>query len=235
MRIILNTIINNPDLPVINPVASLISSSMIAGYSMTSNKDFSGKGNHFTWNGSFDSSGAVLANDANHVISLPFADTTNMTVIFCWNVAAAASGSNRWLYGNSKPGTSGSTIIDGVFHRATGSNVTMGIGTAGGGSSLAAQSTGAWTMQAHRFSETTIERITRAGAVTQASVTGRVAGASPIYVNGQPSSVNANYSSGSAGNLGMMLFYNELTDNSTLATRMETISSIMSGRGVTIP
>ncbi|MBK0003355.1 hypothetical protein [Erwinia sp. S38] len=235
MRIVLDATINNPDLPLINPSAALISDTMVAGYNMLSTKDFSGRGNDFSWNGTFDASGAVLLNDPDHVMTLPFADTPEMTVIFCWNLATATAGGNRWLYGNGKPGSTAVSIKDGIFHRATGATVSLGVGATDMGTTLVAQSTGAWTLQAHRYSSTLIERITRSGGITSQAVTARNAGTGPFYVNGQPSSLSPAYASGGAGTIGMMLFYNELTDDATLASRMATVWDIMTSRGISVP
>ncbi|QKJ86697.1 hypothetical protein PMPD1_1747 [Paramixta manurensis] len=231
MRILLDADFSNPDLPLVDPFFALNTPDLVAGYAMLDHKDFSGNGNDFSWNGTFSAQGAVLTNDTDHIMTLPFADTQNMTVVFCWSLAAGTTNINTHIYGNLRPAND---PRNGIAHRATGTNVTC---VAGGNptSSLTATSLGAWTLQAHRYSASKIERVSRSLNVVTANVSSRVQGTAPFYVNGSPTESDVQYKSGTAGTIGMLLFYDTFLDNETLTSRFATIADIMQSRGVLLP
>ncbi|MGK0688991.1 hypothetical protein ACSFC0_27005 [Serratia marcescens] len=236
MRIIIDTVIDNDDLPVINPAAGLLSPTLLAGYKMLSNQDFSGNGNHFTWSGSFDGVGAVLASDASHIITTPVMERDNMTVIICQEIPSSSPPAsilnNLNLSGNpyqgvrlTKSGAAG--LTNGQFDVAKNTNSITSVNV---------DINNGWMIKAYTWNNSNLRIIQHAGGYTDFALTSRTKGTSnPFRLNGIPSNIGGgSITSGAAsGHLGTVLFYNEYMDVSKAVVYMDIVSQIMAARGVT--
>ena len=80
MRVILNTYINNDELPFIEPAMQLIRPSSLAVYDMQSKADLTGNA-VMDFSGSFNTQGAVLSS-INDSINTKINESDNMTLIF---------------------------------------------------------------------------------------------------------------------------------------------------------
>jgi hypothetical protein len=235
MRIIVDTVIDNDDLPLINPAAGLLSPTLIAGYKMLSNQDFSGNGNHFTWSGTFDTIGAVLANDINHIITTPVMEQDNMTVILCQNIPSSnpvtSILNNLNLSGTPYQGvrlskSAGAGQMTGQFdiskNSAALTSVTTGIDNG-------------WMIKAYTWNGSNLRIIQRAGGFTDAALTSRTKGTSnPFRLNGIPTNIGGGSITGGAvtGYLGTVLFYNEYMPVDKAVGYMDLVAQIMAPRGV---
>lgn len=238
MRLILPFTSTNPDLPVIDPVAGLLSATLIAGYKMLDNTDFSGNGNNFTWSGTFNSTGAILANDANHIMTTPIMEQDTMTVIMCFNIPSSnpvASLLNN-LKTNSTPyqGTrltkfAGAGQTTGQFDVATsGTSIT----------SLTTAIDNGWMLKAYTWNGTNLRVIQHAGGYTDLALPSRTKGTVNAYrMNGIPTTIGGGSTTGGvvSGTMGPVLFYNEYMTVSKAVGYMNLVAAIMSNRGVTVP
>ncbi len=236
MRFVYPTTIVNPDLIVIDPRIPLITSTLIAGYDCLSNKDFSGRGNDFSFAGAFTSIGATLANNSSSIIQTPVIEQDVMTVIACWNIAS--DGVATSIVNNLDTSTAnykGGRVIK--LASNTG-QLDLATGNAGNLNSMATGVSGGWTARAWSWNSTTAREIFHSGSVGNTiTMSSRAKNTSRGYsVNGVPAGVSGgSITAGSTGTLGFLLFYNEYISPTDAASRMNIIASIMAGRGVAVP
>lgn len=237
MRIILDTEIDNDELPLIDQRIPLITDTLVAGYDMMSNRDFSGHGNHFSWNGTFDSNGAVLKNSPESIIKTPVMEQDEFTVIFCCNIAN--DGIAKSFFNNFDTSTNmyTGTRLVALDNNSGQLNVASGIGSGSSLTALGLTFTGAWTVRTLSWNSRLIRQITHGGSQNEMAMTNRGIGKkNPFFINGVPSNVSAgSIIAGASGYLGMILFYKEFIDATTAVQRMDTITDIMAKRGVTVP
>ncbi|AWN08642.1 hypothetical protein HOT32_gp59 [Erwinia phage Faunus] len=233
MRTIYPVRINNSSLVVVDKQVSLLTNTLLAGYDMLSNKDFSGRGNDFEYGGGFSAQGAALADDAAHIIKTNVMEQEEMTVIGCWNLgqsSVAASFINN--FNGTGPEYTGTRIVKQANDQGL-----MNIAAGGFGlEQLAFTFTGAWTTRAFRWNSSVLDVVYHSGLKNTKNLSGRLIGNNPFVLNGVPEGVNGGgIVNGFSGTLGFLLFYNELTPDSVCVERMNTLASIMSDRGVLIP
>ncbi|HEJ8055909.1 TPA: hypothetical protein SMI48_002240 [Serratia marcescens] len=239
MRTIFNTRFNLPYEDVIDPRIPLITDSLLAGYDCLTNLDFSGRGNNFSYGGGFNNQGAILANNAAHVIQTPVIEQDEMTVIGCWNIAApnAAASLVNNMDVSDPLAFRGNRIIRldtnvGQIDVATGiANPTL--------TSMPTGVAGAWTIRAWSWNNSTLREIFHSGAIanTRTLSDGRAKNiARGFSVNGVPAGVpGGSITAGTDGTLGFMLFYNEFIDPAVAKSRMDIVADIMLRRGVVVP
>ena len=221
---------------IIDPRIPLITDTLLAGYDCLSNRDFSGRGNHFTWNGGYNAQGAILLNDSNHIIQTPVIERDEMTVIGCWNLAANAN--NASLVNNLD--TSSASYRGGRISKLSGGIGQFDIATGNAGSlnSISTGVAGGWTVRAWSWNSTTLREILHSGSVgSSVNMSARAKNVSRGYsVNGVPAGVSGgSISAGAQGTLGFLLFYNEFMDLAVAKSRMDTVATIISGRGQFVP
>lgn len=235
MRIILDTVFNNDDLPIINPTVGLLRDSLIAGYQMMDNQDFSGNKNHFSWNGTFDSKGAVLQNDADHIITTPVMEADEMTVILCLNIPSSnAKGSilNNLNASTSPPqGTRLTKLADAgsivgqfdIAKNTTGFN-SFGLDIASG-----------WLVKAFAWKGDNLRVLNKTG-YTDFAFTSRKKGVSnPFRLNGVPDGIGGgSFTNGFSGNLAFALFYGEYLTPSQVVDYMNLVTQIVQPRGIVV-
>lgn len=239
MLIVHNTVFDLGYKDIADPRIGLINDTMMAGYDCLSNRDFSGRDNHFFWEGGYNNQGAILANDAGHVIQTPVIEEDEMTIITCWNLSAGSTQaslinnidtSTTSYRGNRLARLSGS---QGQFDIATGiptpSVTSSPIGVAG-----------AWTIRTITWNNSTYREIFHSGTIARETTltNGRAKNVSRGFaVNGVPSGVpGGGITAGVTGTLGFLLFYNEYIDPAAAKTRMDIITDIMNyQRGIIVP
>ncbi|ROS02967.1 hypothetical protein [Raoultella terrigena] len=236
MRTIFNTRFNLPYTDIIDPRIPLITDSLIAGYDMLSNRDFSGRNNHFEWGGSFNSQGAILLNDANHIIQTPVIEQEEMTIITCWNITADSTNSS--LFNNLD--TSGTNYKGTRLSKLSTNNGQLDIakGSAGTLSSMASGVSGGWTARAWSWNGSTVRNIQHSGTIGQSvALTARAKNTTRAFsMNGVAVGVpGGSITAGNTGTLGFVCFYAEYIAPEVAAERMNIIADIMAGRGVTVP
>lgn len=230
MRFILDTTINNDELPFIEPAMQLIRPSSLAVYDMLSTRDISGH-TALSFTGSFNSQGAVV--DASTFINTNISEMDNITLIYCWNISVV--GTNQLGFGNRTPA---SVPFSGISLSKQDTTTSLYVST--GLSSPASVTVGGnflggWTAQTITVSNSQAQRITRSGTVTQATITSRSKSTVPIYINGMPSSISSPVTTGGVGTVGFFCAYNEILSSTDAISYMGVIASIMAARGVTIP
>ncbi|MGE5874398.1 hypothetical protein ACQJ1I_06495 [Klebsiella quasipneumoniae] len=236
MRTIFNTRFNLPYTDIIDPRIPLITDSLIAGYDMLSNKDFSGRNNHFDWNGAFNSQGAVLLNDADHIIQTPVIEQEEMTIITCWNITADSTDSS--IFNNLD--TSGTNYKGSRLSKLSTNNGQLDIakGSTGTLSSMPSGVSGGWTVRAWSWNNSTLRDIQHSGVIGHSvALTARAMNtARGFSVNGVASGVpGGSITAGNTGTLGFMCFYGEFMDTDTAKSRMDVIANILATRGVSVP
>lgn len=233
MRVILNTYINNDELPFIEPAMQLIRPSSLAVYDMQSKADLTGNA-VMDFSGSFNTQGAVLSS-INDSINTKINESDNMTLIFCWNLAER-SGQRFSSLSNLTPSAAPYSGI----RLATD---TTGVTTWSSATGLSSPSVtmmypitilGSWTVQTLTVSNTQIRRITRRGSITQVAVSARAKSTYPIFLNAVPS-IPTGVTEGTTGTIGFFCAYNEILADADAISSMDTIASIMATRGVAVP
>ncbi len=237
MQLICGQDIDDSDFPcpTLEPLLALITDDMIAGWGMLDNTDFSGNGNDFTFNGEFNSVGAILANDADHVIQTPVLETDEMTLIYCCNVAAVPDVLSS-LIGNINIGPPGPYNGFREYLNVTGQGFLSA--SAANGSLAALQHTfaGAWTVKTLRMSQTNLDVIIHAGTVSTRTIAGRAIGTHPICMNGMPAGSPSAVIGGLTGTLGPVLLYNGIYDAAKCVELMDAVADIMlTDRGTPVP
>ena len=231
MRVILNTYINNDELPFIEPAIQLIRPSSLAVYDMQ-RADLTGNA-VMDFSGSFNTQGAVLSS-INDSINTKINESDNMTLIFCWNPA-------------ERSGQRFSSIKLNAFSRSIlGIRLatdTTGVTTWSSATGLSSPSVtmmypitilGSWTVQTLTVSNTQIRRITRGGSITQVAVSARAKSTYPIFLNAVPSIPTGVTEKVLREQLDF-LRYNEILADADAISSMDTIASIMATRGVAVP
>lgn len=235
MRLILNATIANSDLPLIDPLISLVTPEAIGVYGMLDNSDSSGVSGDMSFSGAFSDAGAVVTADASGVITTPVKEQDEMTIIICWNLARVADQVCVAL-GNMTPAAA---PFSGWRHYtgATGTGqTTMGTGNSSPATtSFSGGTVGAWTAQAFTISNSLMQKITHSGSVASATVSARSKSALPFYINGVPDSVAAPQKGGHNGTIGLVAFYNKAYSNSEIINLLDSAASIMSDRGIVVP
>lgn len=236
MRHVLNVRINNSELPTIAPYAPLFNDNLIAGYGMLDNKDFSGNGNHFTWSGSHSSVGAVLANDADHIMSTPVMEQDEMTIIWVSNLSA--NGQAASLVNNLD--TTAATYKGARLVKLANNNGQMDVATGLASPTLTSAGfgiSGAWTARALQWKGNQLREVLRSGNVgSNITLANRAKGdVRPFSVNGVPSGVaGGTITNGAVGTLGMLLFYDKMFTPTEIKDLMDKIAVIMQPRGVNL-
>ncbi|AEF45901.1 hypothetical protein SerAS12_2782 [Serratia sp. AS12] len=224
-----------PGLPKINPAAGLLSDTMMVGYKMLSNEDFSGNGHHFSYAGSFNEQGAVLANDVNHIITTPVFEENEMTLIICENIPmsnpVASIMSNLKIDASPWQGvrltkSAGAGKMTGQFDIAkTGNALT----------SATLQIDNGWMLKAYTWNGSNLRIIQRAGGFTDQALPSRVKGTvNPFRFNGIPANIGGGTITGGvvSGTLGPVVMYNEYMDVNKAVNYMGLIAQMMASRGV---
>lgn len=234
MRTIYPVTVNNSDLVVVDKQIALLSDTLVAGYNMLDNKDFSGRNNHFTWNGSHNSVGAILMDDADHVMRTPITESDAMTFIVCMNLDNSSIASS--LFSNldtSKTNYSGARAVklnnnQSVLNTATGSTNVM--------NQVQFNMSGAWTVRTFRWQDSVTQVLTHGGATTSINNTTRVKSTNRFNINGIPPDVySSSITNGFTGTLGFVLAYSEFSSNADAIKRMDIVASIMADRGIVVP
>jgi len=231
MRLTLDTVIDNPDLPLIEPALALVRPSTIEVFDMLSPSGITGALS-LGYAGTFNSIGAVL--EADKPLNTNVIERDDMTFIVCWNMERA-SGQAVNALGNLSPATAPFTGL----RLGTGTNNAASFLVASGNTSptnfgvTPATHTGAWTVQAYQASNSMVKRITHGGSETMTAVTSRVKSSSPIYLNGLPFA--SPITAGTTGTIGMFCAYNEIIPTAECVDLMDKIASIMGSRGVAVP
>ncbi|MGU3729692.1 hypothetical protein [Klebsiella michiganensis] len=229
MRIILDTIIDNDELPFIEPAMQLIRPSSLAVFDMQSLRDISGKSS-LEFSGTFNSQGAAV--DASTFLNTNVAEVDDMTLIYCWNLSVV--GTNQLGLGNRTPA---SVPFSGISLSKQDTTTALYVST--GLSSPASVTVGgnflgAWTVQAITVSASQAQRITKSGTVTQSAITSRAKSSIPLYINGIPAGISSPVSTGGIGTVGFFCAYNEILSATDAMNYMGIISSIMAARGVSV-
>ncbi|MDT0208527.1 hypothetical protein [Serratia marcescens] len=239
MIIVHNTVFDLDYKDIVDPRIALITDTMMAGYDCLSNRDFSGRDNHFSWGGGYNSQGAILADDANHVIQTPVIEEDEMTIITCWNLSSGSTQAS--LINNLDTST---TAYRGTrLSRLSGSqgqfDIATGIATPPVTSSPIGVA-GAWTIRAITWNKTTYREIFHSGTISRETplTNGRAKNVSRGFsVNGVPAGVSGGgITAGVTGTLGFLLFYNEYIDPAVAKSRMDAVTDIMNyQRAVIVP
>ncbi|HCI5260236.1 TPA: hypothetical protein NPM97_004048 [Klebsiella pneumoniae] len=233
MRVILNTFIDNDELPFIEPAMQLIRPSSLAIYDMQSRQDFTGNA-VMDFSGSFNAQGAVLAS-VNDFINTKINESDEMTLIYCWNLVARA--------GQRFSSLSNITPSSAPYSGIRLATDTTGVTTWSAATGLASPSVtmmsnvnilGAWTVQTLTVSNTQIRRITHGGSVTQATISAREKSTYPIFLNAVPS-IPTGITEGTTGTIGFFCAYNAILADTDVISSMDIIASIMAARGVAVP
>lgn len=116
--------------------------------------------------------------------------------------------------------------------------VDIATGNAGNLNSIGMGVAGGWTVRAWSWNNTTLREILHAGTVgASVNMSARAKNVSRGYsVNGVPAGVSGgSISAGAQGTLGFLLFYNEFMDLSVAKSHMDTVATIVGGRGPFVP
>lgn len=235
MRMILDATINNSNLPLIDPLISLVKPESLGVYGMLDLTDSSGVSGNLSYAGSFGASGALLTADSAGVITTPVKEQDEMTIIVCWNMAQVANTVSVAI-GNMTPEAA---PFSGWRHYTAANGTgqtTMGTGASSPATtSFAGGTVGAWTVQAFTISNSLIQKITHSGAVTSAAVSARSKSALPFYINGVPDNVAAPQKGGNTGTIGLVAFYNKVFTTAEIVALLDSAAAIMADRGVIVP
>lgn len=236
MRIILDTVFNNDDLPVINPAAGLLSDTLLAGYQMMDNKDFSGNNRNFTWSGSFGTTGAILADGTANIITTPVMEQDAMAIILCARIPSI---------------NDVGSIVNNLDTRNTpyqGMRLTKSAGTGQtvgqvdiaksdtGITSASTQIDNGWMLKTYTWNGSNLKIIQSSGGSTDFALPSRNKGTTnPFRMNGVPTGIGGgSLTKGFTGELGFALFYGEYLGVTDAVNYMELVSQIMATRGVIV-
>lgn len=235
MRIILDTIIDNPDLPLIDPAMALITDDTLAIYGMLDKNDASGRAGPLITNALFDNSGVILTNDANGVIETPVFETDEMTIVYAWNLLPSTTQFSVAL-SNLNPASA-------PFGGLRVGTLTTGVGqmtVATGGTSPSTTVVGTtispgWTRQAMVLTNSKLTKYFATSLGTDTTLTARAKNQSiPFYLNGMPESVSASSRGGFTGYMGMVAFYNKAYTQAQVQVLLDKMKLILNERGVSI-
>jgi len=236
VRIILNSKIDNSDLPQIDPLRTLVNDYSLGVYGMLSSADAAFNAGALTFAGEYNSEGAVLTQDSTSVITFPVAEVEEMTILVCWDLHTRTD-MNQVALGNLSPS---SAPYSGFRHvrYTTGVQYTQ-IATGATSPSLTLQSVGsfgAWTAQALQITNSVFRRITHAGDVTETALSARVmSDLGYFYANGSPDSLATPAGGGQEGTMGLVAFYNKIFTTDEVVSMLDSVAEVMAARGVTIP
>ncbi|HBW7903943.1 TPA: hypothetical protein MFG25_002884 [Klebsiella pneumoniae] len=233
MRIMLDTVINNDELPFIEPAMQLIRPSSLAVYDMQSLEDLTGNA-VMDFSGTFNSQGAVLSS-VTDFINTKINEKDNMSLIFCWNLAAR-SGVSFTSISNLTPNAAPYSGCRLATDAAGASSWSAGTGLASPSvTTLGLNYVGAWTVQTLTISPTAIQRISHGGTLTSAALTSRSKSNYPLHLNAIPDNIPAYIKTGTTGTIGFFCAYEEILSAGDAVASMNIIASIMATRGVTVP
>jgi len=236
VRIILNSKIDNPDLPQIDPLRALVNDYSLGLYGMLSSADSSFKSGALSFAGEYNEQGAVLTKDTSSVITFPVPETEEMTILVCWDLHLS-SDMNQVALGNITPAAA---PFSGFRHVSYTTGVQYSqIATGGTNPSLTLQtvgSFGAWTAQALQITPTTFRRITHSGGVNETALASRViSDLGYFYANGSPESLATPAGGGQEGTMGLVAFYNKAFTTEETVALLDSVAAVMAARGVVIP
>lgn len=234
MRFLLDTIIDNDELPFIEPAQQLVRPSSLAVYDMLSTRDLSGN-TALGFTGSFNSQGAIL-DTIDTAVNTNVLEQDTMSILLCLNLDPRP-GTAFAILSNMTPGTAPFKGIRQVRSADSSGNFAVSTGLAAPNQIVAINSNmvGAWTTRVLHVKNDEISAITRAGAVTSGAVTSREKSPLPLCLNALPSDVATPTKTGTTGTSGIFCAYNEYLSDSDSVELMNTVKSIMAGRGMTIP
>lgn len=238
MRLILDGVVNNPNLPLIDPAMQLINADTLAIYGMTNNQDASGRSGALITNAVFDAQGVNLTNDAAGVIQTPVMETPELTIITVWNIAPV-SGQISNAVGNMTPAVAPYSGFRVIAPSSGTSQLQSATGVSSPATNVVTTNfTGAWTTAGFTITDTSLIKWHRSGgnALPTAAVTQRSRNTNtPIYINGFPANVNAPARGGFTGKIALMAFYSKAYDSATMVDLMNKARDIATARGLTIP
>ncbi|SNR73862.1 hypothetical protein SAMN05192560_0787 [Methylobacillus rhizosphaerae] len=235
MRLILDTVINNSDLPLVDPAMQLVRPSALAVYDMLSNKDKSGN-TTLGFSGTFSAEGAVL-DTVDRVINTNVIEQDEISILICCNLVQRA-GVAFSVVSNMTPATAPFLGFRNISTTSDSGTLAVATGLASPNQAvtITSQLIGAWTSRVLRIKNSEVSTITRSGTVTQAALTNRAKNvAVPIYVNALDASVAAGVKTGTTGTVGLFAAYSEYLSDSDAIGLMNISAQIMADRGVTLP
>lgn len=239
MRLILDTTINNADLPLVDPVMGLINDNAIGIYGMLDKSDTTGKSGALITSALFDSQGVVLDGTASSIIQTPVKQTDEMTIIYAWQLARPSADIASVAVNNLSPGAQPYS----GFRLTTQTTGNEYIQSGTGRSSPAVNqlqtthtSGATWVAQAVAFDATRVDKYYPGSA----SVVGGawqyppVNAQNPFYLNGSPDSLATPTRGGYTGKMGLVAFYNKKLTADQIQALLSTVVQVMAGRGITI-
>lgn len=237
MRITLNTIINNPDLPLVDPLMGLVNDSTVAVYGMMDKLDSSGRSSPLETSVKFDAQGAILTPDAASVITTPVAQTDEFTVIYAWNLTRP-SGVTAVMLNTMTPASAPYSGVRMATSAVGQEFIQSGTGkTSPTINSLDTyHSTGNWIVQAISMNATRLDKY----RLNNSSVEGMDLVNTPVNIgtkwriNGVGPDLPAPITGGYNGKLGLVAFYNKKLDQETIAALLVKAGKVLQNRGITV-
>lgn len=229
LNITLDISVDDPNIPVIDPIQALIRPSSLAIYDCQSSQDLSGRGNHMTLSAAnvITATGITLTN-TNGFIATPMDEPDEFTIISCHNLSGDPTTAKQ-LVGNFAPNNGFRWQLSSQFGGLV-------VSTEVEPETLPFTFYGAWTIQAVTVNATQMQRITHSGATTSAQLGGaRKKSSNKIWINGADSSTNIFVKDGFNGTLGFMLVYDEVVPSNDIIKLMDVVTGIMADRGQPVP
>jgi len=234
MRIILNGVVDNSDLPYLDPLVAMLNDDVMGLYGMLDKTDASGKAGPLVTSTTFNSLGAVCTNDATGVITTPVYEADAMTIVAVWNLKEV-SGQICNAIANLSPSAAPYTGLrvatsaagQDLFQVATG-------GTTTAVKSINASYTDSWVARAFTVSSSKIAQWSPDGTSVTTTGTTRNKSALPFYINGYPTSVDVPNHGGFTGQIALLGFYNKEYDQATITALLAKAVSIAQRRGITL-
>jgi len=239
MRLILDVNINNPNLPLIDPVMQLINDSALGIYGMLDKSDVTGRAGPLVTNATFDSQGAIVDNTGNTLIQTPVKQTAAMTIIYVWQLSRPATDIASVAIGNLAPGAAPFT----GFRMTTGANGSEFVQTGTGLTSPSVNqlqtthtNTTSWVAQAVAWDASRVDKyLYNSSTVVGGAWQSTPANAGDIfYLNGMPASSPATVKAGYTGKMGIVGFYNRKMTAEEITALLNTAVKIINGRGVSV-
>lgn len=239
MRLILDTTINNPNLPLIDPVMGLINSNAIAVYGMQDKGDLTGRSGPLVTSAGFDSQGIVLDGTANTIIKTPVKQTDEMTVIYAWQLQRAASDAASVPISNLTPGNSPYSGFRLITQANGGEFIQVGTGVTSpavnqlqtpfsNGTTWVAQAVSWNSARVDKYFPNSLNPL-GAGWPVPPKNNGDI-----FYLNGIPAEVASPTKNGYTGKIGLVAFYNRKMTAEEISALLTTTLRVMADRGVVI-
>lgn len=240
MRLVLDTTINNANLPLVDPVMGMINANALGIYGMLDKTDVTGRAGPLITNATFDGQGVIVDNTGNTIIQTPVKQTAEMTIIYAWQLQRPASDVASVAINNLTPAAQPYSGFRLTTQTTGNEYIQTGTGIASPAvNQLQTTHTNVttWVAQAVAWNSARVDKYfpNSSNVVGGAWQVAPVNAGNVFYLNGVPAAVPAPTKAGYNGKMGLVAFYDRKMTAEEIAPLLVQAVRVMADRGVTIP